>query len=129
MLGYITLGTNDVPRAHAFYDSLFGSIGVARMMTFPTGAVAWGVAWDKPMIAVGPPYDGAPATAGNGTMPALVCDTRAKVDTLHAAALAAGARDEGAPGVRGEEGPQAFYGAYFRDLDDNKLCAFCVGPG
>ena len=61
-------------------------------------------------------------------MIALVLDTRAKVDAMHAAALAAGAGDEGAPGVRGEEGPQAFYGAYFRDPDGNKLCAFRVGP-
>jgi predicted lactoylglutathione lyase len=80
------------------------------------------------MLGVGPAYDGQPATAGNGTMIALVLDTRAKVDAMHAAALAAGAADEGAPGVRGEEGPQAFYGAYFRDPDGNKLCAFRVGP-
>ena len=61
-------------------------------------------------------------------MIAIVLDERAKVDAMHAAALAAGGNDEGAPGVRGEDGPQAFYGAYFRDLDGNKLCAFRVGP-
>jgi predicted lactoylglutathione lyase len=97
-------------------------------MEFPTGAVAWGTNWTAPMVAIGPPYDGQAATAGNGAMIALVLDTRAKVDAMHAAALAAGGTDEGAPGVRGDEGPQAFYGAYFRDLDGNKLCAFRVGP-
>jgi predicted lactoylglutathione lyase len=80
------------------------------------------------MFAIGAPYDGKPATAGNGAMMALALDTRAKVDALYAAAIAAGGADEGAPGVRGEEGPQAFYGAYFRDLDGNKFCAFRVGP-
>ncbi len=97
-------------------------------MEFPTGAIAYGVGFDKPMFAIGAPYDGKPASAGNGAMMALALDTRAKVDAVHAAAIAAGGADEGAPGVRGEEGPQAFYGAYFRDLDGNKFCAFRVGP-
>ena len=128
MIGYANLGTNDQPKALAFYDAVLKSVGVGRLMEFPTGAVAYGVAWGVPMLAIGKPYDGAAATAGNGTMIALTLDTRAKVDTIHAAAMAAGGKDEGAPGVRGEEGPQAFYGAYFRDLDGNKLCAFRVGP-
>lgn len=128
MIGYAMFGTNDLAKASVFYDAVLKSIGVARLMEFPTGAIAWGASWDKPMLAVGPPYDGAAATAGNGTMIALVLDARGKVDALHAAALAAGGADEGAPGVRGEEGPQAFYGAYFRDPDGNKLCAFAVGP-
>ncbi len=128
MIGYATLGTNDPARANAFYDAVMGSVGVGRLMEFPTGAVCWGVSWEAPMVAVGKPWDGGTATAGNGTMLALVLDTRAKVDTLYAAAIAVGGVDEGAPGVRGEEGPQAFYGAYFRDPDGNKLCAFRVGP-
>lgn len=128
MIGYATLGTNDPEKATAFYDAVFGAVGVGRLMTFPTGAIAWGISWGVPMLAVGKPYDGGTATAGNGTMMALVMDSRDKVDAIHAAAMAAGAIDEGAPGVRGEEGPQAFYGAYFRDLDGNKLCAFRVGP-
>ncbi len=128
MIGYAMLGTNNQDRANAFYDAVFGAIGVGRLMTFPTGSIAWGINWNVPMIAVGPPYDGAPATVGNGSMLAVPLDTRTKVDALHAAALAAGGKDEGAPGVRGEEGEQAFYGAYFRDPDGNKLCAFRVGP-
>ena len=128
MIGYANIGTNDMARATAFYDALFGVVGVGRLMEFPTGAVAYGVNWTTPMLAVGPPFDGKAATVGNGTMIALVLDGRAKVDALHAKALALGGADEGAPGVRGEEGPQAFYGAYFRDLDGNKFCAFRVGP-
>jgi catechol 2,3-dioxygenase-like lactoylglutathione lyase family enzyme len=128
MIGYVTLGTNNPAKAHEFYDAVCGSVGIKRLMTFPTGAVAWGLSWEQPMVAVGTPYDGGTASAGNGTMIALAMDSRAKVDTMHAAAIAAGGVDEGAPGVRGDEGPQAFYGAYFRDLDGNKLCAFRVGP-
>lgn len=128
MIGYANIGTNDMGRATAFYDALFATVGVGRLMEFPTGAVVYGASWTTPMLAVGTPYDGKPATAGNGSMIALVVDDRAKVDAFHAKALALGGADEGAPGVRGEEGPQAFYGAYFRDLDGNKFCAFKVGP-
>jgi predicted lactoylglutathione lyase len=80
------------------------------------------------MFGVGKPYNGEAATFGNGTMIALVLDERAKVDSLYEKAISLGAQCEGKPGVRGEEGPQAFYAAYFRDLDGNKLCAFRVGP-
>lgn len=128
MIGYVTLGSNNPAKAHAFYDAVLGAVGVGRMMEFPNGAVAWGASFDKPMVAVGTPYDEKTATAGNGTMVALVMDSRDRVDALHAAALAAGGADEGAPGVRGDDGPQAFYAGYFRDLDGNKLCAFRVGP-
>jgi catechol 2,3-dioxygenase-like lactoylglutathione lyase family enzyme len=127
MIGYALLGSNDMDRARNFYDALFGTIGVGRLMEFPTGATAWGASWTAPMIGITPPYDGEAATAGNGTMIALVFDERSKVDTIHAKALEMGGTDEGAPGVRGAEGEQAFYGAYFRDLDGNKLCAFRIG--
>ena len=82
----------------------------------------------KPGLAICKPYDGNAATAGNGNMTAIACDRRARVDALHARAMELGGSDEGAPGVRGEDGPQAFYGAYFRDLEGNKLCAFRIGP-
>lgn len=96
-------------------------------MEFPTGGCAWGADWTKPMFGVGKPYNGEAATFGNGTMIALVVDERAKVDALYEKAISLGAQCEGAPGVRGDDGPQAFYAAYFRDLDGNKLCAFRVG--
>jgi catechol 2,3-dioxygenase-like lactoylglutathione lyase family enzyme len=131
MIGYVTLGTDDLDRSRAFYDALLGELGAKRIMEFGEeagGFTMWGVSWDKPGIAVTRPYDREPASAGNGNMTALVVDSRAKVDALHAKALSLGGTDEGAPGLRGDEGPQAFYGAYFRDPDGNKFCVFRVGP-
>jgi len=120
MIGYTTLGTNDLPRAAAFYDGLFEVMGIKRMMEFGRG-YAWGTGMDQPGFAVMLPFNEEPATVGNGVMIALAMDSRAKVDALYAKALALGAQDEGAPGPRGE----GFYAAYFRDLDGNKLNAFC----
>lgn len=131
MIGYTVLGTNNIDTARTFYDGLLGSIGATRIMEFGEdlgGFTMWGTGWDKPSIALTRPYDGNAATAGNGNMVALVVDERAKVDALHAKALELGGSCEGPPGLRGQEGAQAFYGAYFRDLDGNKLCAFRVGP-
>jgi catechol 2,3-dioxygenase-like lactoylglutathione lyase family enzyme len=131
MIGYVTLGTDDLDRSRAFYDALLGELGAKRIMEFGEeagGFTLWGVSWDKPGIAVTRPYNREPASAGNGNMTALVVDSRAKVDALHAKALSLGGTDEGAPGLRGDEGPQAFYGAYFRDPDGNKFCVFRVGP-
>ncbi len=128
MIGYTLVGANDLDKAKVFYDDLFGAIGVKRLMEFPTGGCAWGADWSKPMFGVGKPYNGEAAPFGNGTMIALVLDERAKVDSLYEKAISLGAQCEGKPGVRGEDGPQAFYAAYFRDLDGNKLCAFRVGP-
>lgn len=122
MIGYVTLGSNDVARAAAFYDSLLGEIGASRMMESET-MVAWTVAPGQPGLGVMRPHDGNDATVGNGVMIALVVDSTDKVDALHAKALELGAKDEGAPGPRGE----GFYGAYFRDLDGNKLNFFVMG--
>jgi catechol 2,3-dioxygenase-like lactoylglutathione lyase family enzyme len=130
MIGYATLGTNDIGKAQAFYDDLFGSIGAKRIMEFaePNGFTMYGVAFDKPAIAVTKPYNGDAATIGNGNMVAIPFERRDQVDAFYSRAMALGGSCEGAPGLRGDEGPQAFYGAYFRDLDGNKLCAFRVGP-
>ena len=131
MIGYVTLGTNDLAKAREYYDALLGSIGAKRLMEFPDeigGFTLWGTGWGSPGIALTRPYNGNAAVAGNGNMVAIVMDSRDKVDALHARALELGGSDEGAPGVRGEEGPRAFYGAYFRDLDGNKICAFRIGP-
>lgn len=122
MIGYTTLGTNDLPRAAAFYDALFAVVGIKRMMEFDRG-YAWGTGMDKPGFGVMKPFDGQAASVGNGVMVALVVDSKDKVDALHAKALALGGKCEGPPGPRGE----GFYAAYFRDLDGNKLNAFCVG--
>ena len=121
MIGYVTLGTNDLPRAAAFYDALLGEIGIKRIMDFGRG-YAWGTGMDKPALGVMIPFDQKAATAGNGTMVAIVVDSRDKVDRLHKKALELGGQDEGAVGARGE----GFYAGYFRDLDGNKLNAFCM---
>jgi catechol 2,3-dioxygenase-like lactoylglutathione lyase family enzyme len=128
VIGYVTLGTDDLDRSRAFFDALFAEIGASRLMQLESGFTLYGTGWGKPGVAVTRPYDGQPARAGNGNMVSLVVDRREKVDRLHAKALELGGSDEGAPGLRGPEGDRAFYGAYFRDLDGNKFCVFRMGP-
>ena len=132
MIGYVTLGSDDMPRARAFYDELLGStVGAKRIMEFGDdlgGFTMWGTGLGKPGLAVTNPYNKQPAVAGNGNMAAIAMDRRGKVDALYAKAIELGGTCEGPPGLRTEECDQAFYGAYFRDLDGNKLCAFCIGP-
>jgi catechol 2,3-dioxygenase-like lactoylglutathione lyase family enzyme len=124
MIGYVTLGTNDLPRAAAFYDALLAGLGAKRLWDSPTG-IGWGTSMDQPMLAVMQPFDGMPATRGNGTMVALVVKQPEQVHTFHAKALALGATDEGPAGPRGG----GFYCGYCRDLDGNKLNFFCMGQG
>ena len=119
MIGYVTLGTNDMARTGGFYDALLGEIGATRQIELER-FIAWSVGPGTPMLWVIKPFDDAPATVGNGVMVALAVDSRYHVDRLHAKALSLGADDEGAPGLRGD----TFYGAYFRDPDGNKLAVF-----
>jgi catechol 2,3-dioxygenase-like lactoylglutathione lyase family enzyme len=124
MIGYVTLGTNRFDEAAEFYDGLFAVIGAGRMLERDT-FIAWGTGMTSPAVSITRPWDGEPATVGNGVMVALVVDSTDKVDALHAKALELGGKDEGAPGLRGN----AFYAGYFRDLDGNKLNAFCMTGG
>ena len=128
MIGYVTLGSNDLDKSRNFYDALMPVVGAGRIMEFGDNFTMYGTSLGRPALAVCRPYDGSAATAGNGNMAAIACDSRATVDSLHARALELGGTCEGPPGVRGEEGPRAFYGAYFRDPDGNKLAAFRIGP-
>jgi predicted lactoylglutathione lyase len=128
MISYVTLGSNDLEKSRNFYDALMPVIGAGRIMEFGDNFTMYGTGMGKPGLAVCKPYNGDSANAGNGNMAAIICDSRSKVDALYAKALELGGTDEGPPGVRGEEGPGAFYGAYFRDLDGNKLAAFRIGP-
>lgn len=120
MIGYTCVGTNDLDRAVHFYSELLALLGAKPFFNSDRG-VGWGVSPDKPMFSVLKPFDERPATAGNGTMIAFQADNPDQVKALHAKALALGGADEGAPGPRGN----GFYGAYFRDLDSNKLAAYC----
>jgi len=122
MIGYVTLGSNDRQKAGAFYDELLGLLGAKRAMVDGDRFIGWSNGQGA-MLAVIKPYDGNPATVGNGNMVSLAVGSRENVDKIHAKALALGGKDEGAPGLRGGH----FYGAYFRDLDGNKLCAFHMG--
>ena len=122
MIGYVTLGTNDLPRAAVFYDALLSEIGAKRLFNFDRG-IGWGVSMDKPSLGIMKPFDGKPATVGNGVMVAIVVDSREKVARVHGKALELGGTDEGAVGPRGD----GFYCGYFRDLDGNKLNVFCMG--
>ena len=122
MIGYTTLGTNDIQRAARFYDTLLAEFGAKRAMEMES-FIAWGAAPGAPMLSVIKPYDKKPATVGNGVMVALAAKSKAQVDAIHRKALELGGKDEGAPGPRGD----GFYAAYFRDLDGNKLNAFFIG--
>ncbi len=123
MIGYVIVGTNDLPRAADFYDALLGQMGARRFMASDR-FIAWGVNPAQPMFSVAKPYDGKPATRGNGSMVALAVDSSDKVDALYNKALELGATDEGAPGER----MKGFYAAYFRDLDGNKLNFYYMNP-
>jgi catechol 2,3-dioxygenase-like lactoylglutathione lyase family enzyme len=122
MIGYVTLGTNDLARAAQFYDTLLAEIGGKRMME-GEGFIAWATSQDKPGLGVTRPFDAKPASVGNGVMVALEAESAAKVDALHRKALQLGGTDEGTPGQRGP----GFYAGYFRDLDGNKLNFFFTG--
>ena len=121
MIGYVTLGTNDLPRAAKFYDALAAELGVGRMMDFET-FIAWGAPGGAPGIGMTKPFDGNPATIGNGVMVALEAKDTDQVHRLYDIAMANGATDEGPPGPRGD----SFYAGYFRDPDGNKLNAFVM---
>ncbi len=124
MIGYVTLGTNKMDEAAAFYDALLGTLGASRMMEADT-FIAWAVSPGSPAISIIKPADGNAATVGNGVMVAIALDSNEKVDALYAKALELGGTDEGEPGLRGD----TFYAGYFRDLDGNKLNAFHLSQG
>ena len=122
MIGYVTMGTNDLSRAATFYDGLLAVIGASRIME-DDNFIGWGTTIDEPSLAASKPFDEKSASVGNGSMVALSMESAGMVDKFYAKAIELGAKDEGAPGPRGEGG---FYAGYFRDMDGNKLNAFCM---
>ena len=121
MIGYVTLGTNDIKRSAAFYDKLLGELGAKRIMDEET-FIVWGNSPTQAALSVTKPFDGKAATVGNGVMIALALKEPAQVDKLYRKAMELGAKDEGAAGPRGDR----FYAGYFRDPDGNKLNVFCM---
>jgi catechol 2,3-dioxygenase-like lactoylglutathione lyase family enzyme len=129
MLSHVTVGTNDLARAIAFYDRVLAPLGLVRMDTdLDHGWAGYAPAGDasRPFWVL-LPFDGQPASIGNGVTVAFEAPDHRTVDAVHAAALAAGGQDEGGPGLRPHY-HAGFYAAYVRDLDGNKLCCVCHGP-
>ncbi len=122
MIGYVTLGTNDLARAAKFYDAIAAELGTKRMMDNDT-FIAWGEPGGGAGVGLTKPFDGKAATVGNGVMVAFECKSREQVDKVYHLARSLGAADEGAPGERFP----GFYAGYFRDPDGNKLNAFIMG--
>jgi len=123
MIGYTIVGTNKFDEAAEFYDALLGTLGAGRAFDADT-FIAWSTGPKAPAFSIAKPFDGAEATVGNGVMIAFAMNAPEKVDAFYAKALELGATDEGAPGERSGN----FYAAYFRDLDGNKLNAYCFVP-
>lgn len=126
MFSHIYISVTDFPVAHAFYAPLMAELGLRQRFFDP--AHSW-AAWQqeaggRPLFIIGLPFDGGPHVAGNGQMTAFMARDRPTVDRVYHAALAAGGKDEGAPGIRPHYHAN-YYGAYFRDLDGNKLCVVC----
>ena len=122
MFSHVTVGTNDFARVEPFYDAVMGVLGHPVLLR-RDGGKAWGEP-TGPKLFLGPPFDGRSAAPGNGWHAAFIAPDRATVDQAHAAALAHGGSDEGAPGPRPQYHPN-YYGAYFRDPDGNKLQVVC----
>ncbi|MFG1209224.1 VOC family protein [Xanthobacter flavus] len=129
MISHVNVGTNDIVAAQAFYDPLMVRLGWRlRFFDAPAGQAGWQPATGRfPLFLLCRPFDGGPAVPGNGAMVALLAPDRASVDKIHRMALAAGGTDEGGPGLRPHYHPN-YYGAYFRDLDRNKICVCCHEP-
>lgn len=123
MIGYTTLGVSDLERARAFYDAVLAPLGGRRTLTYERSQY-YGGPGRGAMLGVTLPFDRAVQSVGNGVMVALSAESMAQIEAVHAAALAAGGTCEGPPGDRGG----GFEGAYFRDLDGNKLCVYRMTP-
>ena len=125
MIAYSMLGTNNLPRARAFYDPIVAALGGAVVDAYTSADRVWYGRERTGLLVITKPHDGETAVAANGSMLALSVTSHAKVREVHALALAQGAASEGDPGYR----TAPFYGAYFRDLDGHKLCVFSLTEG
>ncbi len=123
MFSHVTVGSNDIAKSKNFYDGVGKALGLARLADYPEAA-GYGRPGGRPQLWIVTPLDKKAATAGNGITVGLEAGTRAAVDAAHAAAIKAGGKDEGAPGLRTHYHPN-YYGAYVRDLDGTKVCIVC----
>lgn len=132
MYTHIQIGARDWPRLVAFYDTVLAPLGLRRSNDIETAGPA-GVIWRPPRLrwpsfVVAPPYNGLPATWGNGTQVSFQAPSCGIVDRCWALALDAGGSDEGAPGLRTRYAPD-FYAAYCRDPEGNKIAFVCAADG
>ncbi|MDO9432225.1 MAG: VOC family protein [Pseudomonadota bacterium] len=125
MIGYVTIGALDVEKAMPFYDAVLGAIGYERQF-FDGGWAGYGLKGQDANTFICPPFDGQAARGGNGVMIAFKGESKEAVQAAHAAALAQGGTDEGAPGPRPADST-SFYGAYMRDPTGNKIAVFAKG--
>ena len=123
MFSHVTIGSNDIAKAKGFYDRVLDALGLVRHVDYPE-AFGYGPAGGRPQLWIVRPLDKKAATVGNGITVGLEAGTRAAVDAAYAAAIKAGGKDEGAPGLRAHYHPN-YYGAYVRDLDGTKVCIVC----
>ena len=126
MIGYVTLGTNDLSKSAKYYDALFGSIGAGRVLEEENYFIAWAPAPNSPSVAITVPFNKEKATVGNGVMVALFMQSVEQVNAFHARALALGGSNEGDPGFRPAGNTSGFYAGYFRDLDGDNFYAVCM---
>jgi catechol 2,3-dioxygenase-like lactoylglutathione lyase family enzyme len=124
MFSHVTVGSSDLKRSAAFYDAVLLEIGLTPRAVAPDGGPP-ALCWIKPgqtlpRFYVYQPFDAGPASSGNGSMVALAAPSSESVDRAHAAGLAAGGTNDGAPGLRPQYGA-GYYGAYLRDPDNNKI--------
>ena len=136
MISHVTIGSDDLPRAKRFYDALLPMLGLSCIYQSPRGSsvgyAASPLSYEEdpavtPQFWLMRPINGAASSVANGGTIAFTARSRAEVDAFYRAALAAGAADEGAPGLRPNYHPN-YYGAYVRDLDGHKLCVVCHLP-
>lgn len=125
VLSHVSLGTNDFPRAKAFYDAVLPTLQIRPVMDFD-GYAGYGRAF--PEFWIQRPHDGGRASVGNGVHVAFLANSVDEVKAFHAKALAMGGTDDGAPGARPDYGPE-YYAAFVRDLDGNKIEAMLMVPG
>ena len=125
MYSHTTIGANDLARAKDFYDAVLEPLGL-EIRYSGGGIIGWGLPGGRPQFLVVRPFDGGDPSVGNGSMIALLAETRSVVDACYAVAMAQGALDEGGPSLRPHY-HRNYYGAYFRDPDGNKICIVCHG--
>jgi catechol 2,3-dioxygenase-like lactoylglutathione lyase family enzyme len=123
MFSHVTIGSNDLPKAKGFYDSLLKPLGLVRRADYPE-AVGYGKPDGRAQVWILRPLDKQAASAGNGITIGLEAADRATVDAAYKAAMAAGGKDEGGPGLRPHYHAN-YYAAYLRDPDGTKLCIVC----